>query len=770
MSDMDNVYRKAVGILILLTLLLTMAILACDDPEGVVTAPTQMPTSTPTASATPMVEDTNASPVATVPTPAQTRTTGPTAMPGPTVVPAATPVPTAVPAGAPEIEILEAEAPDRAALAAFYHANGGANWTDNTNWLSEAPIGEWFGVSTDATGRVTELVLRYNRLIGSIPPALGDLANLRVLNLSPADGTQRLEDCDSGACIAYRIAIPVGSANQLSGEIPPELGNLTNLELLGLGYNDLTGQIPSELSNLSRLKWLSFGGNQLSGEIPAELGSLTALQILNLGGNDLSGEIPREVGRIGNLQWLGLGYNDLTGEIPPELVNLDNLQILDIRYNQLSGEIPAELGNLTKLQTMELGSNHLDGEIPSELGTLSNLRTLSLNDNRLNGWIPPELGNLTSLRRLDLVRNRLSGEVPPELDSLTNLQRLSLSGNQLAGCIPTGLREVPDGDFTKLGLPFCEDTPDSSPKLQQVRDRGKLICASRDEVPGFDIDLCRALAISVLGDPNAIEIQPVTGQAIPPGEVDMLFGAATWTTSGDAQWGNYVQTMFYDGQGFLVSRASGISSALELKDAAVCVAHGSTFELNLADFSNQNDLNIVPLTFEDTEIVVTAYEHGQCDASTADRSQLAVLLDSILSNPGAQVILPETISEETLGPVVPRGDDQWFDVVKTVMSILIYAEAYGVDSGNVPNAVTGDARIDRLFGLVDSFGQENLGMSQTVAQDVVRAVGNYGEIYQRNLGRDGINLPRENSDNALWGEAPCTNCPKGGKIYAEPLW
>ncbi len=666
--------------------------------------------------------------------------------------------------------MLETEAADRAALAAFYHANGGANWTDNSNWLSEAPIGEWYGVSTDASGRVTELVLRYNRLTGSIPPVLGDLTNLRVLNLSPADGTRRLEECDSGACIEYGIGIPVGSANQLTGDIPPELGSLTKLELLGLGYNDLTGEIPPELSNLSRLKWLSLGGNQLSGEIPAELRGLTALQILNLGGNDLSGEIPPEAGNLDNLQWMELGGNQLGGKIPPELGDLDNLQILDIGYNQLSGEIPAELGNLNKLQTMELDSNHLDGEIPSELGNLSNLRTLSLSGNRLNGGIPPELGNLTSLQRLNLVRNRLSGDVPPELDSLTNLQRLSLSGNQLTGCIPAGLRDVPDDDFTTLGLPFCEDTSESIPKLRQIRDRGKLICAIRDEVPGFDIDLCRALATAVLGDPNAIEVQPVTGQMIPPGEVDMLVGAATWTTSGDARWGNYVQTMFYDGQGFLVDKASGISSALDLKDAAVCVAHGSTFELNLMDFSNRNDLNIEPLTFEDAEIVVTAYEHGQCDASTADRSRLAVLRGSVLSNPGAHVILPETISEETLGPVVPRGDDQWFDVVKTVMSIVIYAEAYGVDSGNVPSAVTGDARVDRLFGLVDSFGQENLGMSQTVAQDVVHAVGNYGEIYQRNLGLDGISLPRENSDNALWGDAPCTNCPKGGKIYAEPLW
>ncbi len=764
MSDRDSVHRKAVGILILLTLLLTMAVVACDDPEPVVTAPTQLPTSTPTAAATPIVEDASASPVTTVPTPAQTRTTVPAATPAPTAMPAAVPEPTAVPTAVPEPtavpaavpeptavptavpETLETEETDRAALAAFYHANGGANWTDNSNWLSEAPIGEWYGVSTDASGRVTELVLRYNRLTGSIPPVLGDLTNLRVLNFSPADGTRRLADCEDGACIDYVYGIPVGSANQLSGDIPPELGSLRKLELLGLRSNDLTGEIPPELSKLTTLKWLDLSGNQLTGKIPARLGKLTALRILDLGSNDLSGEIPPELSNHANLQWMDLAGNQLGGKIPPELSDLDNLQILDIGSNQLSGEIPAELGNLTNLATLDLGSNDLSGEIP------------------------PELGNLSNLQRLNLARNRLSGDVPPELDSLTNLQRLSLSGNQLAGCIPAGLRDVPDDDFTELGLPFCEDTPESSPKLRQIRDRGKLICASRDEVSGFDIDLCRALATAVLGDPNAIEVQPVTGQMIPSGEVDMLVGSATWTTSGDAQWGNYVQTMFYDGQGFLVDKTSDISSALDLKDAAVCVAHGSTFELNLMDFSNQNDLNIVPLTFQDTELVVTAYEHGQCDASTADRSQLAVLLGSVLSNPGAHVILTEAISEETLGPVVPRGDDQWFDVVKTVMSILIYAEAYGVDSGNVPSAVTGDARVDRLFGLVDSFGQENLGMSQTVAQDVVRAVGNYGEIYQRNLGLDGISLLRENSDNALWGDAPCTNCPKGGKIYAEPLW
>ena len=324
----------------------------------------------------------------------------------------------------------------------------------------------------------------------------------------------------------------------------------------------------------------------------------------------------------------------------------------------------------------------------------------------------------------------------------------------------------------------------SGERLAAVQDRGNVICASRNDVPGygyldeagnnvgFDIDLCRALAAAVLGDPDAYEIRLITaaerGPTIQSGEVDMLVRTVTWTTSRDAGWGNYVQTMFYDGQGFMVPKALGISSALELKDSSVCVTQGTTTELNLQDFSNQNDLNITPLTFEDTDAVLAAYENGQCDSFTNDNSQLAAL-GTALSDRDAHTILPETISEEPLGPVVPHGDDQWFDIVKTVMGILIYSEAYGIDSSNVPTSSTGDTKVDRLFGLEGSFGQEVLGLEQTAAQDVIRAVGNYGEIYERNLGPGGIDLPRENGRNALWSDAPCTDCPKGGQIYAAPL-
>ncbi len=331
---------------------------------------------------------------------------------------------------------------------------------------------------------------------------------------------------------------------------------------------------------------------------------------------------------------------------------------------------------------------------------------------------------------------------------------------------------------------IVEVEAESVNRLQTVKDRGTLICASRNDVPGygyiddsgnnagFDIDLCRAVATAVLGDPNAIEIRLITaaerGPTIQSGEVDMLVRTVTWTTSRDAGWGNYVQTMFYDGQGFMVNKDLGLTSALELQDATVCVTQGTTTELNLQDFSNQYNLNITPLTFEDTDAVGAAYQGGQCDAFTNDRSQLAAI-GSGFDDPSAHSILPETISEEPLGPVVPHGDDQWFDVVKTVMGMLIYGEAYGVSQADVPSTATGTTVIDRLLGIEGSFGQETLGLSETAAQDVLREVGNYGDIYARNLGPDGINLPREGGRNALWADAPCQDCPKGGQIYAAPL-
>ena len=355
----------------------------------------------------------------------------------------------------------------------------------------------------------------------------------------------------------------------------------------------------------------------------------------------------------------------------------------------------------------------------------------------------------------------------------------------LSACSP----ENPQKEATSEGTTGYAETEKAKTRLETVKERGKVVCASRrdvagfgqidaetGEVAGFDIDLCRAVATAVLGDPLKIEIREITsserGPTIQSGEVDLLVRTVTWTTSRDAQWGNFGPTMFYDGQGFMVRRDSGVSSALDLKDASVCVTQGTTTELNLEDFSRVNGLNIIPLTFEKTDAIREAYLKGQCDAYTSDRSQIAALRHSF-ENKQDHVVLPETISEEPLTPVVPHGDEQWFDIVKTVMSALIYAESYGISSDNLPSERTGDPKIDRLLGFSNedgrptSFGQESLGLKQTFVRDVIGAVGNYGEIYERNLGSGGLNLPR--GRNALWNDASCTGCPKGGQIYAAPL-
>ena len=335
-------------------------------------------------------------------------------------------------------------ASDRAALVALYNATDGANWGNNGNWLSNAPMGEWHGVITDSDGRVTELSLSFNQLTGEIPAELGGLTNLTHLYLSFNQLTGAIPAELGGLSNLTHLYL---GGNQLTGEIPAELGGLTNLTHLYLSFNQLTGAIPAELGGLSNLEWLSLFNNQLTGEIPAELGDLTNLQSLWLQGNQLTGEIPAELGDLTNLELLDLRTNQLTGKIPAELGSLASLEVLDLRTNQLTGKIPAELGDLTNLEGLWLASNQLTGEIPAELGDLTNLELLDLRTNQLTGKIPAELGSLASLEVLDLRTNQLTGKIPAELGDLTNLEGLWLASNQLTGEIPAEL-----GDLTNLEL------------------------------------------------------------------------------------------------------------------------------------------------------------------------------------------------------------------------------------------------------------------------------------------------------------------------------
>ena len=333
--------------------------------------------------------------------------------------------------GTSEITVVN---PDRAALVALYNATDGPNWVDNTNWLTDAPLGEWYGVRTDGAGRVVviNLARRYDNeareyvlhgLRGELPAELANLTNLTSLYLS---------------------------YNDLRGPIPPELGSLANLEQLALSYNDLSGAIPPELGDLSNLRYLYLSGNGLSGAIPPELGDLSNLRYLYLGVNALSGAIPPELGDLSNLENLSLQENALSGAILPELGGLSNLRYLYLGLNALSGPIPPELGNLSNLEVLYLGLNALSGPIPPELGDLLNLENLSLQENALSGPIPPELGDLSNLEYLQLYENALSGPIPPELGDLSNLENLSLQENALSGPIPPELGDLSNLEYLLL--------------------------------------------------------------------------------------------------------------------------------------------------------------------------------------------------------------------------------------------------------------------------------------------------------------------------------
>ena len=313
-------------------------------------------------------------------------------------------------------------------------------------------------------------------------------------------------------------------------------------------------------------------------------------------------------------------------------------------------------------------------------------------------------------------------------------------------------------------------------RLANAKSRGNITCATGSDTPGFhnidasgrnigfDIDLCRAMAAATLGDADAVDYRvtdlSARGPALQSGEIDVMNLTTTWTSTRDINWGNFGPVMFYDGQGFMVPKSLGVSSATELGGAAVCVATGTTTELNLADYFRQQGMDFTPSTFDSSDTVLEAYKAGQCDVYTTDRSGLASTLTE-LENPQDHVILPEIISEEPLTTVVPHGDENWFDIVKVTMAGLIYAEAFGVTSSNVDAMAAGDnIAVRRLLGSEGSFGQEELGLSQTFMQDVIKQVGNYGEIYERNLGSGGIQIPRAGR-NDLW--------INGGQIYAAPL-
>lgn len=336
---------------------------------------------------------------------------------------------------------------------------------------------------------------------------------------------------------------------------------------------------------------------------------------------------------------------------------------------------------------------------------------------------------------------------------------------------------------TNTEEPVVEDTApeevaeSTTPILDRVRERGKVVCGARTDLAGFgyldadgnnvgfDIDLCRAVAAAVLGDANAIEVVPLSaadrGPALQTAEVDILSRNVTWTSSRDAQWGNFTIIMFYDGQGFMVRNDSGIESVEQFDGATVCVTSGTTTEKNLAAFFGDNGWTYEAVIFEETAAVYGAYEEGRCDITTSDKSQLASVRSGF-ADPDAHMIMDITISKEPLTPAVPHGDDAWFDIVKLVMFSLINAEELGVTSANVGDMGGSESSaVLTLIGAGDDWGYGQYGLDPDALANAIAAVGNYGEIYNRYMGPEGdaFTLPR--GPNELWSN--------GGLIYAPPM-
>jgi general L-amino acid transport system substrate-binding protein len=316
-------------------------------------------------------------------------------------------------------------------------------------------------------------------------------------------------------------------------------------------------------------------------------------------------------------------------------------------------------------------------------------------------------------------------------------------------------------------------------RLATVQSRGTLICGVNGALPGFstidtdgaaagfDVDFCRALAAAVLGDSEAVEYRALNtdqrGPALQTGEVDVLIRNTTWTVSRDTAWGLFGPTTFYDGQAIMVRAEIGASTIEDLAGATVCVQTGTTTELNLADATRDLDPPIEPVTFADIDPTYQAYTEERCDAVTSDRSQL-VAQRTGFENPDDHIILDDVLSKEPLGPVAPLGDDEWFNVVKWVVYATIQAEEFGIDSTNVTDtaASSTDPTVQRFLGVTpdgaDPF-ESGLGLEADWVVDVISQVGNYAEIYNRNLGPD-TPFDLDRGLNSLWTD--------GGLLYAPP--
>ena len=489
------------------------------------------------------------------------------------------------------VSLLAGAAKDRAILEAVYDATEGRFWRNNRNWLSDAPLGDWYGVDTDAEGRVVGIDLVANNLEGHIPPELGRLDELRELLLdaatvpqtwcyrpsSPPESSARngsdigwsgsarggeslhwlswatrtgggrehggglVTDVPMGAPLSFGTGLRNGG-NRLAGPIPPELGELANLETLSLDSNELSGSIPPELGKLANLKTLSLARNRLTGTLPPELGNLIRLESLNLAVSYdltltpprpryvLSGRLPPQLGNLVRLKELDLRGHKFTGTVPSAFARLRALEYLSLTCNSLDGPIPSVVRQLRELRHLDLSGNQFEGGIPAWLDDLDDLEFLDLASNYfLTGPIPTSVTRMTGLVRLSLGTNRLFGLIPPRLGRLTNLESLAVGNNLLTGALPPQLGNLPNLEylsvFRNAGLTGALPRELMQVRLDDFNWQATGLCAPRDRV-------FQSWLASILNH------QGGPGCTLPPREIFTAFfeatGGAGWTNN--ANW------------------------------------------------------------------------------------------------------------------------------------------------------------------------------------------------------------------------------------------
>jgi general L-amino acid transport system substrate-binding protein len=334
--------------------------------------------------------------------------------------------------------------------------------------------------------------------------------------------------------------------------------------------------------------------------------------------------------------------------------------------------------------------------------------------------------------------------------------------------------------ITLLGVSCSQNSVSITtiPTLEQVKSRGYLICGINTELPGFsytnenhqaaglDVDVCRAIAAAVLGDANKVKYIAIASdnrfRKLQQGNIDVLARNTSWLLSRDTLYGiDFTAIIYYGGQGFIVPKKSNITNITDLSDTTICVLAGTSTELNLASYLHAKDIKYTPLVFKDINEVIHAYETARCDAYTHDKAILTVRRAS-LNNPDNHIILPQIISKEPISPAVRSDDAQWHDIVTWVIYAMINAEEIGIDSANIESTQHNqfhNSIVMRFLGYEGNIGPK-LGLQINWAYNIIKQVGNYGEVYTRNLGRDSkTHIPR--GANKLWTD--------GGLIYAPPV-